>query len=459
MHTDRAPERSQSQAKDVVFVFDKSGSMSGDKIKQAKGALTYCLNQIGPDDRFALIVFGTEVDMLTDGLVKVSDSTRSRALEGVGKIEASGGTAIYDALLKACSLLSDSKNVRMVVFMTDGQPTVGPGDPNVIAEAVRTNNAAKARMFVFGVGDKLNTELLDRLAVENRGTQEYIGEKEDIEEKVSTFFAKMDKPAFTDVSVTCDGLQLVDIYPRIIPDIFNRDQLLLFARYRGTGRHTLTLSGNKGGVVRNFRTEIDFDGNERNRFVAPVWAHRKVAYLMEQIRINGAKTELQDEIVTLGKRFGIMTPYTSFLVAEDVPVEHRRAVSGFSGRFERLREGADAVNMSRSVSGAKGASMAPSTVGQSMVGFGAAEEGKQVETAVRRQVRHVADKVFYRQSDGFFYDSVYKEGDKDTIVTVKAFSEEYFSLFDKHPGVGKYLAAKINMVICLDGKIYRIQAD
>lgn len=447
------------QPKDVVFVFDKSGSMSGDKIKQAKGALTYCLNQIRADDRFSLIAFGTDVDVLTDGLVKVTDDNRAKALAGIQKIEASGGTAIHDALLKACSLLADSKNPRMIVFMTDGQPTVGPGDPNVISAAVKTNNTSQARMFVFGVGDKLNTELLDRLAVENRGTQQYIAEKEDIEEKVSTFFSKMDSPAFSDVTVSCDGVKILDIFPRVMPDIFRGDQLLLFARYRGEGRQTLTVSGKQGSRTRTFKYELDFSGSDANKFIAPVWAHRKVAYLMEQIRINGPKSELRDEIVALGKRYGIVTPYTSFLVAEDIPASDRRAVQEFSGRFERMREGADAVNMSRSVAHAKGAAMAPGTVADSMVGFGGTDEGKLVESAIRRHVRQIGDKVFYRQADGFYYDSSYRESDKDKVLTIKAFSDEYFALLDKHPSIGKYLAAKVNMILRFEDFLYRIQVD
>lgn len=457
----------ERQPKDIVFVFDKSGSMAGDKLKQAKEALKYCLTRLQKDDRFAIIAFSTDVDELTTGLTEASPTAIREASAKIEALEARGGTAVFDALKKACETAGKSNRLIMIVFLTDGRPTVGATDIDEILRVVPKDKAFRARVFAFGVGTDLNTDLLDRLATENRGAQQYVSATEDIELKVSNFYEKIATPVLSDVVVTVDGIELRDLYPRQIPDIFAGGQVLLFGRYRGEGRHRVTARGKVRDQEQTFTCEADFDGNDHNEFIPAIWAHRKVAYLMEEIRLRGHNKELEDEIVALGKRYGIMTPYTSFLVAEDEPAARRAENTERRHDFERLKGGAGGVALSRGVSDAKEAAMSPVAAGSDTIGLvlndGSGSTAGRDGDRARRQaeamehgIKRVADKVFYLKDDGFYYDSLFEENTRPRIVAIKYLSDEYFELLDRHKEIGRYLAGGPKLVICIGRDIYKI---
>lgn len=452
--------------KDIVFVFDRSGSMAGDKIRQARGALSYCLERLDPRDRFAVLAFGTDVDPLTEGLRETTPEVVRAAKERVAGMEARGGTAIHDALGAALGLLQDSSRLAIVVFLTDGRPTVGPTGTDEILAAARKANTAKARLFVFGVGFDLNTDLLDRLATENGGAQQYVVEGEDLEIKVSSFYDKIAQPILSDVAIEAEGVELRDVYPRNVPDVFAGGQVVLFGRYRGDGRRRVIVRGTADGQPRRFEAEVNFDGVAGADFIPSLWAHRKVAFLMEEIRLRGKNRELEDEIVALGKRYGILTPYTSFLVAEDETPAARERVREWRRGFEGGDvSGARGVGFSRNLADAKtmSAPAAATPAAEALaVGFDRGadwtalrEEMPEIARAAER-VRRVADKVFIRQADGMYQDTAFEEGMRSRIVEIRRFSDEYFALLDRHPGIGRYLAAGWNMILVVDGNAYRI---
>lgn len=453
------------QPKDVIFVFDKSGSMSGKKIEQAREALKYCLHRLRKEDRFAVVAFSTDMDLLTDGLVTAAPEAVEAAIKNVGRMEARGGTAIHAALRKALELVKrDAERLSMIVFLTDGRPTIGETDTPRILDAVQAANKPNVRLFVFGVGYDLNTDLLDRLAVDNGGTQQYVGEDEDIEFKVSNFYAKVSEPVLSDVVVEAQGVELRELYPRRVPDVFAGGQVLLFGRYRGTGRGTVVVRGSARNRKEAFECGADFGGSDRNDFLPSVWAHRKVAFLMEEIRLRGKHKEIEDEIVALGKRYGIVTPYTSFLIVEDEKPALREQVGFMRRSFEAAKSGRDAVAVSRNLAGAKMMDAAAPAGAPAMVGFGDREGAagggaggfEPMRTAARRSMRKVADKVFYLARDGCFYDSLFVEDMRDRIEEIKRFSEAYFGLLDRHRDIGRYLADGANLVLCIDDKVYRI---
>ena len=172
----------------------------------------------------------------------------------------------------------------------------------------------------------LGVELLDLLAEQNQGARDYVGEKESIEVKVSSFFDKVASPVLTDVALTVDGVQVSELYPKRLPDLFRGTQLLVTGRYTNPGDAVIKLKGQLGGEKVEYVFERTFkDGGDRTGFAPRLWAVRKVGYLMDQMRLNGADKELEAEVVRLGKRYGIVTPLTSYLVLED-------AVAGTSRR-------------------------------------------------------------------------------------------------------------------------------
>ena len=451
-------------AKSILFVIDTSGSMQGDKIRQAQGALRYCVNSLKPKDSFGIITFATEPASFRDTLLPASKDTVQAALAFIDKIEARGGTAIHDALLLALKTIKGAKGVPMVVFLTDGLPTIGETNVEAILKNVTGANDSKSRVFVFGVGYDVNTKLLDKLAEDNHGAPDYVTEKEDIEVKVSNFYQKVASPVLADVTLAFPDLKVTEMYPRKVGDLFRGSQLMVLGRFDGGGHKAVKLAGTVDGKAREFVFETTFAETKDNTFLPRLWATRKVAYLLDEIRLRGKNQELVDEVVRLGKRHGIMTPYTSFLVVEDGARPQLEARLGGARRsLEGQASGRGAVERARELAEAKGqrgaALPAPAKPGEPAGDFyGFDEAGKKdLGRMATTRIVHIAGKTFYQKPDGVLYDSLYDEAKhKDQLIEVKALSDEYFALLKRHDGIGRFLAEGKPMVLLFDGKVYKI---
>jgi Ca-activated chloride channel family protein len=312
----------QRVPRDMVFVLDTSGSMSGTKIEQARKALHFCLDQLGPQDRFAVIGFASTVNSFNDHLVSASSKEKlQQARKWVDELEATGGTAIDDALTAALDYRSEDRDRSFtVVFFTDGLPTIGETDPETIVKKVASRRTSGTRIFTFGVGDDVNAAMLDRLSEETRAVSTYVRPTEDIEVKVSSLYGKIGHPVLTNLKLTAsEGVTLSEMYPKELPDLFHGGQLVVLGRYSGKGSVALTLTGKAGKEMQEFVYEASFpeQTKEDKAFVADLWARRKVGYLLDQIRRNGEQKELVEEVKKLAKKHGITTPYTSYLVVPD----------------------------------------------------------------------------------------------------------------------------------------------
>ncbi|NOY80881.1 MAG: VWA domain-containing protein [Kiritimatiellaeota bacterium] len=324
-------------AKDMVFVLDTSGSMSRDnKIGQAKDALLYCVANLRKTDRFNIVRFSTDVDSFRKKLAPATASNIEAARQYIRGFPARGGTDINSALLRALSMKTDGPRPFVVVFLTDGLPTVGTTAPQRILDNVKRRYTTGVRIFCFGVGYDVNTHLLDQLAACTRATVEYARPKEDIELKVSLFFDKASEPVLSNPELDFGSIPVSDVYPKLLPDVFKGSQLLVFGRYRGSGETAIRLRGDVNGKKRVLVYEDRFpQQNSENEFIERLWATRKVGYLLDEIRLNGEKTELRDEVVRLSREYGIMTPYTSYLVMPDTVRSVAR--TGAAGRPPRPR--------------------------------------------------------------------------------------------------------------------------
>jgi Ca-activated chloride channel family protein len=321
--------------RDVVLLLDTSGSMRGIKMDQARKALKYCLKNLTEKDRFGLITFATTVNRYRDGLTEARPEQITQAEKWVDTLEATGGTAINDALLAALDLrTSDSSRTFTIVFFTDGQPTIGETNPDRILRNAAAKNSANTRIFTFGVGfgDNINASMLDQLAEQSRAVSTYVRPEEDIEAKVSSLYSKISHPVLANLklSVTQD-IGFTEIYPPQLPDLFHDGQLVVLGRYSGSGPAAVHLTGTLGTERREFVYETTFAAQttQDRGFVEHLWARRKVGYMLDQIRLHGEKKELVDEIILLAKKYGITTPYTSYLIVPDGPVA--LAPGGFGG--------------------------------------------------------------------------------------------------------------------------------
>ncbi|HYG73642.1 MAG TPA: VIT domain-containing protein [Planctomycetota bacterium] len=319
---DEQLEKSRVLPKEIVFVFDTSGSMQGEKIEQSKKALKFCLQSLNASDRFNLITFSTDVMALSsDKLLEANKTNIARALAAVDQIEATGGTNIDGALRAALGsdFTPGSDKAKMIAFMTDGLPTVGITDPNSIINEVSTGNAKhKVRLFNFGVGNDVNTHLLDKMALQQDGVSTYVSPREDVEIKVSDFYNKIRHPVMTDVTIDFgSGSGVNSIYPKKIPALYRGGEITILGRYKGVGPGEIVLTDNVAGETRRLTFKVEWPGRDLSSAHLPrVWAMRKIGHLIEDVRLHGENQEMIREIVQLSQRHGIVTPYTSQLVLE-----------------------------------------------------------------------------------------------------------------------------------------------
>lgn len=459
--------------KDVVFVMDTSMSMTEqNRIEQARRALDFMVASLNPGDRFNIVTFATEARPFRDGLQELNDDTRKAAREFIAELKARGGTNINEALLMSLDMMpKTAERPFMVVFITDGEPTIGETtDPDQILKNVKGKNAKNARIFCLGVGYDINARLLDRIAEENRGTREYITPDENMEVKVSNFYEKVSNPVLSDLELKFEGLDTYDVYPKQLPDLFKGSQLVVFGRYKGEGAKAIRLTGTVNGEKREFVYETSFPAETKeNEFMPRLWATAKVAYLLDQIRLHGEQKEVKDEVIALSKQYGIMTPYTSWLVVEDL--ERRRAgrepnaAAPMDLALRRLgREDEEAPAMKEAEDsfaedgGASGVAASQSLMRMKEVAgkgyfFGDRDERKNQMRGVDRIMKTVAEKTFYL-ADGVWADSTFKAGME--TKKVKYMSDEYFDLLSTVPGIGKYLALGNRVIVVMDGTAWEV---
>lgn len=435
-----------SARKDIVFVVDTSGSMRGIKIDQVKEALKYCIEHLNSGDRFNVVQFATVAKTFTASPVPADTVNIQKALDFVDRLEARGGTNIHGALLLSTRMLDDTKRPAMVVFLTDGEPTVGETDTGVIARDLVAANRSNARLFVFGVGNDVNTHLLDRIAEQNRGFADYFRPGEDIALGVTAFYRKVSEPVLSDIALDFGGIGVDDVYPVVLPDIFNGTQLVLFGRYEGTGSRAITLTGELESGQKRFVFEGRFpESNVENDFIPGLWAVRKIGYLMNEIRLNGEKQELVDEIILLSTEYGILTPYTSYLILENEGDYRRWGISDAAAPEMRSKGEAYIGTMKQKV-GAESV--------QRSLDIEAMKQ-RSTEPVVRvKTVKRVAGKTFYLRGNDWV-DADYKEDMK--VTTIQLFSNRYFHLIRRNPRLGRYFAIGRNITVVFGSTCYRVE--
>ncbi len=309
-------------SKDIVFAADISGSMKGQRMDENKRALKYLVNALNPNDHFSVVQFNTDVDAFKTSLVPATPENKKAALAFIEDMEAAGGTNIGDALKTSASMLGTSKErPSYLVLMTDGEPTVGETGLEGLLKAVDPKK--DIRLFDFGIGYDVNTKLLNKLADNNHGTSQYVEPDESLEVALSSFYDKIKSPVLSNVKLNFDGIQVKDIYPRNVKDIFAGSQVLLMGKYKGSGDATCHMTGTINGAAKAYNFPLKFEKQALGHSYLPrLWAMRRIAHLTEVAQSNGETKEVVDEIIALSKKYGIISNYTSFLVTD--PSENHR---------------------------------------------------------------------------------------------------------------------------------------
>ena len=438
--------------KDFIFVLDHSGSMAGQKVKQAKEALRYCVQNLNDGDRFNLILFNTDITSLADRLnrreeqsggerahhsavlshqlIDVKDG-REKVFAFIEGIEGRGGTNINDALCKALAEKPDPNRPRVIVFLTDGRPTVGVRKEAQILENVAQANGNQSRIFVFGAGYDVNVRLLDKMAADNGGTRNYVEPHEDIEAAVSSLFRKMNEPVLVNVELNFGQIITKELSPRNLPDLFRDEQFTLLGRYESHGDTVLKLHGNVGSSQQEFSKNVHFSELETDHDFLPIlWAQRRIAELVDEAALNGTSRELDEEIERLSIEYDVITPYTSF-EQEDDGSFRTKYVSDIDKVYDPSR------TIDRVVGGIKDI------------------EGRKVARARRQDddTRHYGRKTFRRYGE-IWVDTKY-DGQSDR-KKIEFGSGDYFNLMDLSYELAKCLKLPPPMIICHNGVNYEI---
>src|ERR1700741_3038127 len=320
--------------RDVTFVIDGSGSMSGQKMEQARSAGKQLLRTLSPMDRFRLIDFSSDVRAFRDDFSMATNENIRAAERYLDDLDAQGSTNISGALDEAMSARVQNGRLPIILFLTDGRPTVGERNPTAIAASVARQRGPR-RLFTFGVGADLNVSLIEQLALEGRGTASFVRPEESVERAVGIVASRLTSPLVTDVRVRADGVRLLKMHPSGPVDIFAGEDLVLLARYDGSGNATIRFEGQTTSGPVSWASRVYFPERSReNPFVARLWATQRVGNLSAEKRKNGGSREIDDEIRDLGDRFGIPTEFSSYLVVE--PGRNRRQMIGRTGGVQQL---------------------------------------------------------------------------------------------------------------------------
>jgi Ca-activated chloride channel family protein len=432
--------------KDVILVLDRSGSMEGEKFSQAQDALRYVLNHLNPEDRFNIITFSTGVEAYATSLRPAVDA--KEALPWVDRLSAQGSTDINRALLEAVSMV-DPERPAYLIFLTDGLPTEGEVDSQKILDNLTASAPDNLRLFAFGVGYDVDTFLLDSLSLAHHGASTYVQPGERLDETISGFYAKISTPVLTNLSLDFNGISTYDLYPSPLPDLFTGSQIIVVGRYRGGGTAEVNLSGEVHGQVQTFRFpeqrfESDTASNSQLSAIPRLWATRKIGYLLNQIRLQGPDQETVDQIVRLSIRFGIVTPYTSYLVSESAPL----------GAAEQDRIASEQYNQLQSMAPAPayGQEAVEKAAGQGALADAEAPAAPLQDSG--NTVRIVGSRTFVL-SDGVWVDTGF---DPERMPTIKVpfLSADYFALAGSRPMLADAFALGQRVIVLLDGKAYEV---
>jgi Ca-activated chloride channel family protein len=445
----RPDAANQTLPKDLILVLDHSGSMEGDKFQQAQEALRYILRHLNPEDRFNVITFSTGVEMFAQKLRPAEEA--NEAIAWVDQLEALGSTDINRALLEVAGM-ADKEKPTYVIFLTDGLPTQGETDSQKILDNLNADAPRGLRLFAFGVGYDVDTFLLDSLAQEHHGSSIYVLPSDRLDEILSAFYAKISTPVLTDLALDFQGISAYDLYPHPLPDLFVGSQIIAVGRYRQNGSATVTLTGevNSKQETFTFPSQLFVERSTADEQLAAIprlWATRKIGYLLNQIRLQGPDQETIDQIVKLSIRYGIVTPYTSYLVTEDMALGAEAQEQIVQLEVERAA--------SATAAPASGASAVQKAADQGQLSAAEAPLAPPEESA--SQVRIVGARTFVL-IDGVWTDTGF---DPQAMQTVKIgfLSEDYFALAASRTELGAAFALGSRVIALSDGVAYEVVED
>ncbi|MHC4328521.1 MAG: VIT domain-containing protein [Planctomycetota bacterium] len=296
---------------EMIFVLDCSGSMSGKPIAKAKQAITRALRKLQPNDTFQVIRFSNNASKLGPNPVPATPANIRKGLRYVESLRGSGGTMMIEGIKAALDFAHDPRRFRMVSFMTDGY--IG-NEAEILAEVHR--RLGESRIFSFGVGSSINRYLLDRMAKLGKGAVAYVGPDDSAGEVVDKFYERISHPALTDVTIDWGNMQVADMYPHRIPDLFVGRPIIVTGRFKGRRNTAIRVSGKVGDLTQDIDIPVNLgDSAAMHPGIACVWARKKIETLGNQTTYD-SNPDLPGEIRQVALEYGLMSSYTAFIAVD-----------------------------------------------------------------------------------------------------------------------------------------------
>lgn len=463
--------KNEIESKDITFILDVSGSMSGKKLQQAKKALLYCINNLNEGDHFNVIRFSTEAYSLFKSQAKADKQNITQAEKFIKDLQAIGGTNIEEAFALSFINYVESPRSHFIVFLTDGKPTIGEMKDEKLVNKIVNANKSKSRIFTFGIGKEINTHLLDKLTEATKAWRTYVNDDEDIEVKVSNFYDKIQSPVLSNLKINFgSNVETYQTYPKEFPDLFKGSNLLVFGRYKGSGATSIKLFGTIKGKTKEFSINSSLEKDEKHSFIPTLWASRRIGHLLDLIRLNGESKELIDEVTSLAREHGIITPYTSYLIMEDEEI--RRRSGGLTINFQTLppspelkkesernyfrmrdKTGRESVAVSEEFQNLNSASNYKQTLqGSERLAY---RDSKGNDRNLTQQVKNILGRAVYQQ-DKFWVDSELQNQSNAKKFRIQFNSDEYFILLNKEPETAKFLSLGQNVRFFYKNVFYEV---
>jgi len=473
--------RIEKTRREVTIVLDRSGSMAGEKMDQALAATRQVIEALDDGELFNLIDYSTTVEKFAPAPVAKSAETIKLAREYLARVRPLGGTNIHDALVEALRQPASEGALPLVLFLTDGLPTVGKTSEKAIRDMVAAGNPHSRRVFTFGVGADVNVPLLDRIAEQTRAASTYVLPKQDVELEVGRVFRKLRGPVLAtpelvalDPSGAVTTRRVRERYPQALPDLYAGDQLVVLGQFRDEDPLKLVLRGTDGEDTRTFQFEFALDkATTKNAFVPRLWASRRVADLVDQVRQAGADTgsprpagfdpfadpklrELRDEIMRLSTEFGILTEYTSFLATEGTDLGNWSVLTKSCGveldsKAWNIRSGYAAINqgLNNDLYGKNQVCVNPRN-------FYLDSNLTRVETTT---VQQICDRAFFKRGTQWIDGRLVRRGNFEPTRAITFGSPEHLALVERLTREGRQGTISLTgeIVLELDGEILAIR--
>ena len=488
--------------REVTLVIDRSGSMQGEKIKQARAAALQVVEGLEDGEAFNIIDYSDSLARFSEQPVIKDRQTIVQARAYINRLKADGGTNIHDALVEAMNQSPTAQMLPLTIFLTDGLPTSGETRESAIRNAVIAANKHKRRIFSFGVGFDVNAPLLTSIANATRATATFVFPDEDVETKVSQVFRRLSGPVLADpqlATLDANGALTTravrELLPADLSDVFEGDQIVLLGQYQDNDPLHFRLSGNYLGAPRTFDLKFDLDkATTRNAFVPRLWASRKIARLIEMISEAGADNatlaharsggritpvmangsfgssgggssaaidpkmkELVDEIVRLSTEYGVLTEYTAFLATDGTDFSQRDKLN----EQARLSLVNNAQNTRSGIGGVTQGMNMNTQRTQSSANRSNVFVTQNMERVEITNVQQISDRTFFRRNNRWVDSSVLdREKTLAPDQTLEFGTPEFYKLVDRLVKEGRQgiLALSGEMLLSIDGKTVLIKA-